>query len=366
MLHAIIADDEDKICALIQKLVDWDALGIRPIATANNGIDALQLIEQHKPDIVITDIRMPGLDGIQLVERTRERAIPASFVIISGYKQFEYAHQAIKFGVEDYLLKPIKKDELTATLKKICVEKENTSQQREVDFSELKATKELQFNHIPLDQYCTSQWNNQLTRSVASLSKDLTHRMIAETFSWVSMQPNVSYVAYFAAAERIVGTIGAALVRGGIRSDQPDIQKIPGVVSATGTDALRNALMDWATQEMERPNQDPSSQEHLSIRQARKYIAEHYTEPLTLEEVAGIVHLNPFYFSAVFKREQGTNFNHYIMNLRVEAAKVLLRESNLGVSQIAEQVGYRDIKYFRKIFLQEVGIKPSEYRKLYA
>lgn len=119
MLKAIIADDEQKICQLIQKLIKWDEIGIEIVGTANNGLDAFELIFKHQPDIVITDIRMPGLNGLELIKKVKEHHLSPSFIIISGYRHFEYAHNALKYGVEDYLLKPIKKDELVATLVKI-------------------------------------------------------------------------------------------------------------------------------------------------------------------------------------------------------------------------------------------------------
>jgi two-component system response regulator YesN len=119
MLKVIIADDEDKICQLIYKLIDWDSLDMKVEAIAHNGIEALELVKSNNPDIIITDIRMPGYDGLEFISRTREINPDIQFVIISGYQQFEYAHKAIKYGVIDYLLKPIKKNELLATLTKI-------------------------------------------------------------------------------------------------------------------------------------------------------------------------------------------------------------------------------------------------------
>ena len=119
MLKVIIADDEDKICQLIYKLIDWDSLDMKVEAIAHNGIEALELAKLHNPDIIITDIRMPGYDGLEFISRTREINPDIQFVIISGYQQFEYAQKAIKYGVIDYLLKPIKKNELFATLTKI-------------------------------------------------------------------------------------------------------------------------------------------------------------------------------------------------------------------------------------------------------
>ncbi|MEY8351992.1 response regulator [Lachnospiraceae bacterium 54-53] len=119
MLKVLIADDEEKICQLIEKLIDWNALGMKLSGVANNGIEALEKIEALSPDVVITDIRMPGYDGLDLVKKTRELDLNVEFVIISGYRHFEYAQTAIKYGVSDYLLKPIKKQELAETLEKI-------------------------------------------------------------------------------------------------------------------------------------------------------------------------------------------------------------------------------------------------------
>lgn len=115
----MIADDEDKICQLIYKLINWESLDMQVVAIAHNGLEALELIQTHAPDIVITDIRMPGYDGLELISKVKEYSTSIQFIIISGYQQFEYAQKAIKFGVSDYLLKPIKKAELITTLTKM-------------------------------------------------------------------------------------------------------------------------------------------------------------------------------------------------------------------------------------------------------
>lgn len=120
MFRAIIVDDEQKICNLIQILGDWNALSINVEAVFSDSENALSFILSHKPDIVITDIKMPVYDGLQLIEHTRAAGIDSAFVIISGYRHFEYAHKAMQFGIVDYLLKPISEEELNQTLKKIC------------------------------------------------------------------------------------------------------------------------------------------------------------------------------------------------------------------------------------------------------
>ncbi len=119
MIKVLIADDEEKVCTLIHKLVNWNEFGMEVVATAYNGFEALELTEKLAPDLVITDIRMPGYDGIELISKAKEISDRIEFIIISGYRHFEYAQNAIKYGVSDYLLKPIKKEELVDTLEKI-------------------------------------------------------------------------------------------------------------------------------------------------------------------------------------------------------------------------------------------------------
>ncbi|TCS78091.1 two-component system response regulator YesN [Muricomes intestini] len=118
-MKVLIADDEEKICQLIKNLVNWEELDMDVIACVNDGIAALDIIEHDKPDLVITDIRMPGYDGLELIKRTKTISPETEFIIISGYRHFEYAQNAIRYGVKNYLLKPVKKIELNEELEKI-------------------------------------------------------------------------------------------------------------------------------------------------------------------------------------------------------------------------------------------------------
>ena len=119
MIRVIVADDEYKVCQLICQLINWDELGMELVGTASNGIEALEMIEREKPDLVLTDIRMPGYDGIEVLKRIRENNPNIEFIIISGYSHFEYAQSAIEYGVSNYILKPIDAEVLNATLQKV-------------------------------------------------------------------------------------------------------------------------------------------------------------------------------------------------------------------------------------------------------
>lgn len=119
MLRTLIVDDEHQICALMNNLIDWENLPMESAGFASNGLEAIEILQKEAIDIVITDVRMPGMDGLELLEKCKELGLNIKFVIMSGYTQFEYAYSAIRHGVEDFLLKPLDKDELNDTLRRI-------------------------------------------------------------------------------------------------------------------------------------------------------------------------------------------------------------------------------------------------------
>ena len=119
MIRVLVAEDEEKVCQLICKLIHWEELEMKLVGTASNGIGSLQMIEAEHPDLVLTDIRMPGYDGMELLKRARIQNPDMEFIIISGYSHFEYAQTAIRYGVSDYILKPVNEEALNATLQKV-------------------------------------------------------------------------------------------------------------------------------------------------------------------------------------------------------------------------------------------------------
>lgn len=116
MIKMVIIDDEEWICRLIRNLIPADELGICIVGEESNGIDGLELCKKLKPDIVLTDIRMPGLDGLELIERLYHECANTKVIIISGYDDFSYAQKALQFGAFDYIVKPIDEEDLIKVL----------------------------------------------------------------------------------------------------------------------------------------------------------------------------------------------------------------------------------------------------------
>ena len=116
MIKVLIVDDEELFREGLNDAFEWEVQGFAPPAMAGDGIEALALVETVKPDIVLTDIRMPHMDGLEFIRRARELNPEIHFVIISGHDEFEYAQRAVKLGVADFLLKPFDDEDLGKTL----------------------------------------------------------------------------------------------------------------------------------------------------------------------------------------------------------------------------------------------------------
>jgi YesN/AraC family two-component response regulator len=118
-VDVILADDERIIREGVAESLDWDSIGCRLVGTADTGFDALALIREKQPQCVVTDIRMPLMNGLELIRTVQEERADCRFIILSGYDEFEFARQAMKYGVRYYLLKPFDEEELADVLVKI-------------------------------------------------------------------------------------------------------------------------------------------------------------------------------------------------------------------------------------------------------
>lgn len=125
MYKVIIVDDEEVIRQGLRTLIDWKGIGLNLVAEASNGLGALECIEKYKPHILVTDVKMPGMNGIELIKTLHEKKVNIKKVIISGYNDFEFVKDALKYSVSDYILKPINEDDLSATLTEIVKDIDN-------------------------------------------------------------------------------------------------------------------------------------------------------------------------------------------------------------------------------------------------
>jgi two-component system response regulator YesN len=162
MIKLLIADDERIIRETISTLIDWEGLGISLVGLAQNGFDAYNLILDESPDIVLTDIKMPGLTGLELIQKIYEINQKTKFIILSGYSDFEYAKTAMKYGVRHYILKPCNEEQIIHSIKEIIQELS-----KETAFAKIKEEKQL---------LLTNMYSNYLLNIINdSLAEDYSH-----------------------------------------------------------------------------------------------------------------------------------------------------------------------------------------------
>ncbi|MDO4621053.1 MAG: response regulator [Lachnospiraceae bacterium] len=239
-MKVLIVDDEPFMVDYLETLVEWEKLGYDEVITAKGGSMARKILEEQKVDLLVTDIKMPRVSGIDLSQYIDEQQLDTKVIIVSGYSDFEYAKSAMHYGVAEYLVKPVLQEDLLA-----CLDR--------------------------LNERCF--------------------------------------------ADRI-GETGA--------EEEP--------------------------------------QDEIAV--VKHYVAVHCGEDISLDILSDLVHWNPAYLSRSFKDRTGENLSSYIAKTRMCRAAELLEQSDLKIHDIMLRVGYQKDQYFAKVFKEQHGVTPKEYRKL--
>lgn len=512
MFKVLLVDDEIFVRKGLQKLIKWEQLNLTVVGEAKNGGEALDLIERLNPDLVITDVMMPVLDGLELVRRVKETCRPAPvFIIISGYNEFKYAQQAIRYGVHEYLLKPIDANEMTTILQKLVntirknkfkaftnanyafsfvlesILQENnqkpdparyyedlgmkqasgflyTLAEIHAAFGEVEAglwkAQELMslqdacrnpillveqmpgYFGLLMDTQLWGRWDNQIQQALEAirsaisgqLQQDITfyagepvdsiaqlrqsylaanealkHKHTEGTncvvlYEQVKDKPlcdsvddqglykqllvqieennkeacwklvdslfqlftdhNHSPKAVYASLSRFIGEVleVAQRMNGHVESQQWLLEMPEGKFRSMSLHHLKehfNTLVGDAAEFIARLRKE---QLMGNVDRIKKYIDEHYQENINLKSIAAQFYMNPVYLGQLFRKTYGVYFNEYLLQLRVEEAKKLLRQTDMRMYEIAEKIGIRNANYFLSQFEKLEKISPMDYR----
>ena len=184
MYKVLLVDDERIILDGISRIVDWRSLQTELIGTARNGVEAFEFIQRQAPDIIISDIRMPGMDGLELVARVHEAYPHIRFVLLSGFGEFDYASRAMQYGVKHYLLKPTNEGKIGEALHEIVAELEQETS-KESFVRNMKAELEKVMPHVKeqfLKEFVTNKtygkWDWDYFRSLFKLDFDYQIRLL--------------------------------------------------------------------------------------------------------------------------------------------------------------------------------------------
>lgn len=506
-MRMLLVEDEPSFRKALAKMITDSGANWFVAGEAENGAEALRLMEELRPELVVTDIRMPLLDGLELLKRGKERYPDMEFIVVTGYQDFQYAQTALRLGAMDLLVKPCSKPEIDAALakaeamlqeKQARLRKEENERQllqenalrsmllrlphaRELaaelesrligcqpvlfevaDF--FPAEKRYEVRDVPLLQFAVlnilgdmldqHRLQGQLllvehasyvlfaddadaAKRYASTACEMLRRLLgldvktsfAEPLtelrnlpdSYESLRSSLGLgiamrgegrgpasTAVNLSRQRLIQSQVSAFVSAG-ESEllaaylEQLLQAIPGMSRESWKIealSISLALQDAARRQLEQKEETRTLAERIgalnactepsaaarwlraemdrflsayeawrrkysegAVASAMRFIEEHYTESLSLQQVASHVHLNASYFSHLFKKETGRSFVNFLIDVRMERAKQLLRNTDLSVTEVAGHVGYDLPNYFAKLFRQSTGLSPKEYRR---
>lgn len=252
MYKVMLVDDEPIIVEGLSRSIPWDKWNCKIVATAHDGLEGKKLIEEKKPDIVFMDISMPEMDGLKMIAALGSQFPNLEVSVLTGFRDFEYAQEAIRLGVTRFLLKPSNMDELEEAISVMC----------------------------------------------------------------------------------------ANLKKKGITGDEDE----------------------RAGEENEEEKEHESASSSFIVKNALDYIEENYTQKLTLSEVAEKTYVSQWHLSKLLNRHTGQSFSDILNHVRIEHAKVLLKDPSLRIGDISEQVGFLDLAHFSRVFKKQEGVSANEYR----
>lgn len=524
----LLVDDEAEVRHGVLEKIEWGKYGFEVVGEAENGKEALEIADKTNPDVIITDIKMPFMDGLELAKIARERFPTIKIIVLTGFDEFEYAQKAIKVNVTEYILKPISSSELISIIIKIkeqidkeIAEKENiealreyynrslpilkekflvsliTSTMRKEEIEEKAksynlnlAGKSFLVSILSIDK-TSEKWNekelvkfavlniveesiNKYETGIAFLHNEqiaivtvytdedretVTNkafkfleelRQTIEKFLKITVTIGVGNICneiiyIHQSYENANSVLDYRLIMGNdriiwIEDIEPestkkvifDELKEHGLVSAikVGTNeelalnidnlfegitdsktslkdyqiylmemltailkAARNSGVDidsvfgegsnlffdfykltsidevkqWlktiSIRIMEHIAKDRMDTSKLLVENAKNFVKEmYYDSEITINKICDYLHISPTYFSFIFKKETKITFINYLTQVRMDAAKELLRNTNLKSFEIAEKVGYSEPNYFSYSFKKRFGLSPSEYR----
>jgi two-component system response regulator YesN len=420
-LSILVIDDEYLVRVGIRQTINWEAYNFRIIGEASNGEEGLAIAKTQKPDIIITDIRMPFMDGLEFMEKLREAGLTSKIIVLSGYDEFDYARTALKFGASNYLLKPIENQQLIETVlqvgKAIRQEREKNMEynrlKKELPLlqkqflldllngrltEEEKVNEKISFLQIPLDTQALIivvlrvddvhlLIQTRSTKKLKLVMEEINHRFVQEVLDKAGYRGLLleteagELVAILELPERtedqvprLKEVLKKFLALLAVRQEF-DLTvsigiSVPFVGALAMHDAYQEALTSANTKFVPGTNSityiaDEGVQDcHSVIKAALAYIKKNYHQNITVEMAARELLVSPSYLMHLIKEELGKTFVECLTEYRIEKAKDLLKENKYRVYEVCMEVGYQDPKYFSQLFKKVTGLSPSDYAKL--
>lgn len=353
MTTLIIADDEALELEGIATFIPWESLGIEIVGKAFNGKEALELIKNHKPGIVITDIKMPVMDGLEMISLAREVSPDTVFVILSGYGDFDYTSKAMEMGIRHYILKPCSDDRIMNTMNAVLSEisaRKNQAKELE-DAAHIKALLQNSIFGDLSDRLRMHSHQAQQIISRLSVGLDIGYEAVCKSCYMANVKLRLLQLPLeerarlfeWAFSSRYVGCPEIRL------STTDEVTFLSSVISVMS----EPVLPDGGTVRKEL--------DERILRAIYSHLSEKSLSAMMLS--AEVLFISTDYFSRKVQEITGKRFTAYVNEARIEAAKELIELApGEKMMNIAELIGFSpDEQYFSRTFRKLTGISPRDY-----
>ena len=398
MWKVMIADDEPKIRRGLRTTIERIRPDMKVVAEAEDGETALALVQSEKPDILLIDVRMPFLNGLELIEKINGVFSDCIIIVVSGHDEFQYAQRALQLKVFEYVLKPVPQEVLASVLARAEDSLAGTRAQRQYlawahdqlernlpllreqflrdwvrgQLSAVEITEQAQFLSVQTSGPAAMALIHVVDHSIATAASGERERRLAlyavrsvaeDAFAaftplWVFNDDRDDIVVLCGCSA------GKAWVEAAARIEQrvvPSLCQALIVAHATVQEARQG--VPEAYEALSAEVAERGSHRALVVL-AQRYLDAHYGEPtLALEEVASSAQISPGYLSRLLKLETGFSFVDYLTRVRINKAVQMMNDPAVKVYEVAEAVGYQSQHYFSRAFKRVFGRPPMEYRK---
>lgn len=396
MLKVLIVDDEPFIREGLKILIDWSKEGYEVAAEAQNAFEAMEILAKDPFDLIMIDIRMPKMNGIELSKYIREKVSKkVSIIFLTGYLELDYVNEAFNVNAEQYLQKPIDPERLLETIRNI---KNQIGMNREEENMKNRYARDLRdYYMVELlhgsQKEETIRYLNMIYRGEKNLNyvhlvfstkekEKMDDRAVYEEVAVLKtkLQRNLRDKSYCiinhtsSHTEYALGMIitGSMLVNqkvsifelvDQILEELPLMTRLQTIayigkcvndithLNDSYKDALKNI-----------PYMCNSKEVPLEIR-LNSYIQAHYMENITLKSLSETFFINAAYLGQFFKKHNGVLLKDYLNSIRIKKAAEFLTNSNLKIYQIAENVGFQTVDVFIATFAKQMKVTPQKYRQ---
>ena len=349
MYNVMIVDDMEIMRIQLKRLKIWGAdSGFEISDEASNGHEALMKLQTNPVDLIITDIRMPVIDGVELLEEVMKKKLALCVVLLSEYGQFEYARKGLVLGAFDYLVKPVNANDMNKLLERVklfIIEKKEQEKKLKAYDPSLGITQILErfesgrtvenlaysiFNKLFFGDWDKIRMHHLIIEFLEEVFEGINNNMI-----WLVKFIDVSYIRSLNMHE------------------------------VTSLDELRDIYISCIKNLQTQIIYLYFDKSYGSlINKISIFVLYNVENEIDLSTVASHVHMNKNYLCEIFKKKTGISLLNYMTKAKMERAKKMLRENENRSYEIADKLGYKDPEYFSKLFKKYSGISPTEYRKL--